>query len=262
MRLCIYFLVCLYSCRSAAQDIFSAYEKHYYDAPAVNVPYRYLRPENAAAGKKYPLVIFLHGAYEKGFDNEAQLEIGGRFFLRDSIRKNYPAFVLFPQCPAVDVWAYFDAKEDPAAGKIEVSFPFNKQPTDVSASLMMLVDSLIRHDQIDPKQVYIGGLSQGGMGVLDLIARYPDLFAAAFSICGAGNVATTKYFAGKVPLWLFHGDADDVIPVTFSRDYYKRLKKLNADVHYSEYAGVKHNSWNNAFAEPGLLKWLFSKRKN
>jgi len=87
------------------------------------------------------------------------------------------------------------------------------------------------------------------------------VFAAAFSICGAGNVASTKNFAGKTSLWLFHGDSDDVVPVKFSRDYFKRLQKLKADVLYSEYRGVKHNSWVNAFSESSLMNWLFSKRK-
>ena len=144
---------------------------------------------------------------------------------------------------------------------MEINFPFNKKPTVVSSVLMKLVDSLVHSDKIDPSRIYIGGLSQGGMGVLDFIARYPQVFAAAFCICGAGNISTAKNFAGKTSLWLFHGDADNVIPVRFSRNYFRRLQKLKADVLYSEYAGVKHNSWVNAFNEPGLMHWLFSKRK-
>jgi predicted peptidase len=243
----------------SAQD-FSAYEKHYFNAPELNLPYRYLRPESFDSVKKYPLVIFLHGAHDKGFDNEAQLSIGGMFFLKDSIRKNYPAYILFPQCPPRDLWAYFETRRDPR-GAVEVNFPFYKKPTDVSLALMKLVDSLTHSDKIDTSGIYVGGLSQGGMGVLDLIARYPRVFAGAFSICGAGNVSTATKFAGKTALWLFHGDADDVIPVSFSRNYFKKLQKLKSDVIYSEYPEVKHNSWVNAFAEPALMYWLFSKRK-
>lgn len=251
----------LFSCISDAQD-FSAYEKHYFNAPELNVPYRYLRPQNFDSTKKYPLIIFLHGAFQKGFDNETQLNIGGRFFLRDSIRKNYSAYILFPQCPEKDSWAYFETKAESSTGNVtEVNFPFNKKPTEVSSVLMSLIDSLKRSDKIDRSRIYIGGLSQGGMGVLDLIARYPDIFAAAFSICGAGKESTAKDFAGKTALWLFHGDADDVVPVSFSRNYFKRLQKLKADVLYSEYKGVKHNSWTNALNEPALMYWLFSKRK-
>lgn len=242
-----------------AQD-FSAYEGHYFNAPELNMPYRYLRPANFDSSKKYPLIIFLHGAKAKGFDNEAQLSIGGRFFLSDSIRSHYPSYILFPQCPERDLWAYFETGTNPATVE-QINFPFNKNPTQVSHVLMKLIDSLLDADEIDVHKIYIGGLSQGGMGVLDLIARYPKLFAGAFSICGAGNISSAKNFAGQTALWLFHGEADDVVPVKFSRDYFKRLKKLKADVQYSEYAGVKHNSWVNAFNEPSLMYWLFSKRK-
>lgn len=261
MRLLLCLSAIFISSFGRAQD-FSAYENHYYNAPELNLPYRLLRPPATDTVKKYPLVIFLHGAYEKGFDNEAQLSIGGRYFLRDSIRKKYPAYVLFPQCPAVDVWANFETKTDEANGQVtEIKFPFDKKPTEVSSVLLKLIDSLKRVDKIDPSRLYIGGLSQGGMGVLDLIARHPEMFAAGFSMCGAGNANTAKYFAGKVSLWLFHGDKDDVIPVSFSRDYYKKLQKLKADVRYSEYPGVLHNCWVNAFAEPDLMQWLFSVQK-
>ena len=244
-----------------AQD-FSAYEKHYFNAPELNLPYRLLRPQVADSPKKYPLVIFLHGAGHKGFDNESQLMIGGKYFLPDSIRTTYPAYVLFPQCPQIDSWAYFDLVTDPATGRVSKwIFPFHKSPTEVSLVLKKLVDSLVQADKIDLSRIYIGGLSQGAMGVLDLIARYPETFAAAFSICGAGNESTCKRFAGQVSLWLFHGKEDDVVPSYFSAGFYKKLLKAGADVRYSEYSGVKHPSWINALNEPELLQWIFSKQK-
>ncbi|RYZ29262.1 MAG: phospholipase [Chitinophagaceae bacterium] len=242
------------------QDLF-VYENHFYNAPELNLPYRLLKPESFDTSKQYPLVIFLHGSNERGFDNKAQLNIGGHFFLRDSIRKNYPAFVLFPQCPTVDTWAYFAVEETSTSGQGDFKFPFRKKPTEVSAVLIRLIDSLQQVYKIDRQRIYIGGLSQGGMGVLDLIARYPDRFTAGFSICGADNSSTAKNFAGKVALWLFHGRNDDVIPVSFSQSYYQKLRKGKADVRYSEYSNVQHNSWVNAFAEPELMLWLFSRVK-
>src|SRR6476620_1522584 len=92
--------LCIFS-TSQAQD-FTPYEKHYYDAKDLRLAYRLLKPLELGSGSSFPLVIFLHGAFEKGGDNETQLRIGGRFFLRDSVRKNYPAYVLFPQCPELD----------------------------------------------------------------------------------------------------------------------------------------------------------------
>ena len=254
-------LLCIFLCCfsvAAAQDL-AAYEKHFYNAPELVLPYRYLRPITLDSNKAYPLIIFLHGALQKGFDNEAQLRTGARYFLRDSIRNNYPAFVLFPQCPQADLWAYFENKAGDEDG---MKFPFPKKPTEASAVLMKLVDSLVKRDRIDASRIYIGGLSQGGMGVLDLLARFPERFAAGFSICGAGNVSTAKRFAGKSALWLFHGSDDDVIPVNYSRRYYKFLQNAGSDVRYSEYPGVLHDSWNNAFGEADLMRWIFSKNRN
>lgn len=228
----------------------------------VELPYRLLPP--LATGKsKYPLVIFLHGAFEKGNDNEQQLAIGGRFFLRDSIRANYPGYILFPQCRANDAWVYFENHIDYTTGfATDWNFPFNKMPTPVSLVLIKLIDSLAATGQIDVSRIYIAGLSQGGMGVLDLCARFPALFAAGISICGAGEPATARLFAGKVALWLFHGEKDEVVPPVFSREYAKRLKRYGGISRYTEYPGVGHNSWEQAFAEPQLMSWLFLQHKD
>lgn len=226
------------------------------------MPYRLLLPVNESSGT-YPLVVFLHGAFEKGNDNERQLAIGATFFLRDSIRNDYSAFVLFPQCPLNDAWVYFDTHIDYNTGlATDWNFPFNKTATPVSLVLMKLIDSLVATGKIDRSRIYIAGLSQGGMGVLDLCARYPAVFAAGISICGAGEPSTARFFAGKTALWLFHGDKDEVVPPGFSRDYVKKIKRYGGVYKYTEYPGVGHNSWVNAFAEPELMHWLFSQHKD
>ncbi len=252
----------LFICLSiSAQDFYAGYKPASFTDQSITMPYRFLSPAGDTT-KKYPLIIFLHGAFEKGNDNEMQLSIGGRFFLRDSIRQNYPAYVLFPQCPADDSWAYFENQIDFTTGFAkDWNFPFRKEPTPITGVLKRLVDQIIASGKIDLSRVYIAGLSQGGMGVLDMIARYPETFAAGLSMCGAGEPNTTKLFAGKVALWLFHGDKDQVVPVTFSQQYYKRLKKAGSVVRYSEYPGVEHNSWVKAFAEPELMSWLFAQSK-
>jgi len=250
------------SLTGTTQDL-TEYKKEIFKSVKGELPYRILYPTSFDSTHKYPLLIFLHGAFEKGTDNEMQLRIGGRYFLGEENRKNYPAIILFPQCPLDDSWAWFDTKIDSATGlAASWDFPFRKEPTTVTALLKNLIDSLLSTSFIDKSRIYIGGLSQGGMGVYDMVARYPDMFAAAFPICGAGKVNTAKEFAGKVAVWIFHGADDEIVPVRFSRDFYKRLIKLNADVKYSEYPSVHHNSWVNAFAEKELLSWVFTKTKN
>jgi predicted peptidase len=259
----IFFFICLLQSQIAlTQDIFEPYERKEFVNGPFTLSYRILYPQQFDTSKSYPLLIFLHGAGGKGYDNEMQLGAGGRFFLRPGVRDSFPAIIIFPQCPLEDLWAYFDTEKDSVTKEVKrLYFPFHKEATPVSKALMKLVDSVSGHNFVNKKRIYIAGLSQGGMGVLDLIARYPDTFAAALSICGAGDEATSKRFAGKVSLWLFHGNKDDVIPVTYSRNYFRKLKKENADVRYSEYDNVKHNSWVNAFREPDFLSWLFSKSK-
>src|SRR5437762_13853951 len=243
-----------------AQD-FSEYKKEVFVRKDLGIPYRILYPLSFDTTKKYPLVIFLHGAYERGNDNEAQLNIGGRFFLADSNRHNFPAIIIFPQCPVNDRWAYFDTELDSVGLVKRVNFPFRKEPTAIISLLKQVLDSLLNLSFVNAKKIYIGGLSQGGMGVFDIVARYPDIFAAAFPICGAGKVSTADKFAKQTAIWIFHGKDDDVVPVYFSRQFYHKLKRLDADVQYTEYPGVKHNSWVNAFQEKELLSWLFSKSK-
>ena len=251
------FFICFHP---EAQDL-GAFDHGTITNKGTTLPFRFLRPSGDSS-KKYPLIVFLHGAFEKGDDNERQLAVGGKFFLRDSIRTRYPAYILFPQCPLNDSWVYFENRIDFSTGRAtDWNFPFNKKPTPVTAVLKKLIDSLVIQEHIDVSRVYIAGYSQGGMGVLDLVARYPDLFAAGLAICGAGEPSTTKYFAHKTALWLFHGKNDDIVPVDFARDYAKRLRRLGSVVQYSEYAGKGHDCWPMVFAEPDLMNWLFLQYK-
>jgi predicted peptidase len=259
MRVVLFVCFLFLTTTATAQD-FSAYKYGVFVKDKNQLPYRILYPLNFDSTHVYPLLIFLHGAGHKGTDNEIQLNIGGRFFLRDDNRQNFPAIVVFPQCPVTDAWAYFDNTIDSVTGLAkDWNFPFRNKPATITGVLKSLIDSLRLKPFADTSRIYIGGLSQGGMGVLDMIARYPNLFAAAFPMCGAGKESTAKNFAKQVAVWLFHGDKDDVVPARFSRNYYERLQKLGADVKYTEYPGVFHNCWVNVFAEKDLLSWIFSK---
>jgi predicted peptidase len=129
------------------------------------------------------------------------------------------------------------------------------------AAVMELLDSLVKLSYVDVNRIYIGGLSMGGMGTFELLARRPKIFAAAFPICGGGNPKNVKRYAQRVKLWVFHGESDDVVPLYHSQRMVDAIKKDKGDVRFSVYPGVGHNSWENAFAEPELLPWLFGVSK-
>lgn len=241
----------------SAQDL-SLFEKKEMISGNDTLRYRILYPQNFQAGKSYPLVVFLHGSGERGNDNELQLKHGGKLFVRTDIRNKYPAIIIFPQCPKDSAWSRF--KRGPKIN--EWIYDASLTATTPALLVKKLMDSLINSGVARSKKVYIGGLSLGGMGTYDMLARYPGYFAAAFPICGATDVTAFLAKAAPVPLWIFHGADDVVVPPTFNRELYKGLMEKGATrVKYTEYPGVNHNSWDNAFAEPGLLPWLMSNKK-
>lgn len=221
-----------------------------------SLPYRMIRPESAKAGKKYPLVLFLHGAGERGNDNERQLTHGGQMFLNPVNREKYPAFVLIPQCPADSYWAYTERPKS----LLPADMPVGQEMSSLTRTLKQLLDTYLAMPEVDKKRIYIVGLSMGAMGTYDLVVRYPEIFAAAVPICGSVNPSRLSA-AKKVKFRIFHGDADDVVPVEGSRAAYRALKAARADVEYIEFPGCNHGSWNPAFNYPGFIEWLFKQKK-
>ena len=218
--------------------------------------YRYLAPENPKQGKKYPLVIFLHGSGERGNDNQAQLFHGGGQFLNPVNREKHPAHVVFPQCPAGVPGAYMPGLQT----LVPADMPLNPTIAPIIVTLMELIDSYIARPDVDADRVYIMGLSMGGIATFDIVARFPEKFAAAIPICGSVNpkrIVNTKGVAWRI----FHGDADAAVPVEGSREAYKALRDAGMAVEYIEFPGCTHNSWNPAFNRPDFMKWLFKQKK-
>ena len=257
MRYIVLFFVCLSSFGFLSAQDLSAYERRLYiNADGDTLPYRILYPEGYAAGKSYPLLLFLHGAGERGNDNELQLVHGAKLFLKPEIRAKYPAIVVFPQCPKDQYWARVE--RDPL--RTDWAFPLYETPGTPMRLVMELVDMLMNDTKTDASRMYVGGLSMGAMGTFELLSRMPTRFAAAIPICGGGNPLTAPLYARNTPLWVFHGDADAVVPVRLSRKMVEAAQQAGGQVRYTEYPGVNHNSWDNAFAEPELMSWLMKHR--
>lgn len=243
---------------TSAQDL-SYYHDKYFVEGNDTLKYRIMWPENYSRGNKFPLIVFLHGAGERGSDNSKQLVHGASLFAREEIRKQYPAIVIFPQCPVNDSWANYKIGRDSSGNRT-----FNIQPGKEATRSLQLVEKLIRHfkqeAKVNNKRIYIGGLSMGGMGTFEITRRNPKWFAAAFPICGATD-ASIADDVKKISWWIFHGAKDDVVPPHSSIAIAGELKKEKADVKFTLYPDANHNSWDPAFAEKDLLPWLFSKKK-
>jgi lysophospholipase L1-like esterase/poly(3-hydroxybutyrate) depolymerase len=221
-------------------------------ADGATLGYRLLKPEPYDAAKKYPLVLLMHGAGERGTDNAAQLKYGSQLFLKPDARAKFPCFVMMPQCPPDQKWADIDWTSDNP-----------KQPEKVSAPMALALtalDGLQKEFSIDPDRLYVGGLSMGGYGTWDLITRFPDKWAAAVPICGGGDKAVAAK-AKAVPIWAFHGTEDSAVKVARTREMIEGIKAAGANPLYSEYPYVAHDSWTPAFGEPELLPWLFAQKR-
>lgn len=238
---------------TTAQAQLSLYEKKELVANQDTLRYRALAPENIRKDMKYPLVVFLHGAGERGIDNEKQLTWGGQMFLNPVNRAKYPAYVVFPQCPEDGYWAY----PSRPVSLMPNEMPVLNEPTKQIKLIKALINEYIGRGLVDADRVCIIGLSMGAMATYDFVSRYPDMVASAVAICGTVNPSRLKN-ANRVHWRIYHGDADNIVPVDASRAAYVELKKRNADVEYFEFPGCNHGSWNPAFNMPDFMKWIFS----
>src|ERR1700739_660553 len=222
-----------------------------------NYRYQVYVPADFHSEKSWPVILFLHGAGERGSDGLLQTDVGiGHAIRLDAPR--FPFIVVLPQCSKGKIWG--DA--------------------DMQAQALAALDASIREFRGDRKHVYLTGLSMGGFGTWELAARNPGRFAAIVPICSGvqpqkdwpqlrvtliDDPKITDRFAeiarliDSIPVWLFHGDADQAVAVEQSREMAEALKAAGADFKYTEYPGVNHNSWDKAYAEPELVPWLLSK---
>jgi predicted peptidase len=238
---------------AAAADNLDRFTKHEFAAKdGPKLLYRRLAPQKIVEGEKYPLVIFLHGAGERGDDNEKQLVHGMRDFASDENMAKYPAFVIAPQCPEERKWAEIDWTLESSTLPEKISEPLG--------ATLALVDEMLAKEPIDNNRIYITGLSMGGYGTWDALARRPDFFAAAAPICGGGDPSTVARFK-HVPIWAFHGDQDTAVKPNRSREMIEALQSAGGEPKYTEYKGVAHDSWTQTYADPALHAWLFAQKK-
>ena len=209
--------------------------------------YRLLTPD-ATPGQKYPLVIFMHGSGERGDDNNSQLKWGVKNFATDENMKQYPAFVIAPQCPKELRWGNFTGPRD--------QMKLDSSPSKPMALLIELIHEFMKDHPVDIDRVYITGLSMGGFGTFDAITRHPDLFAAAVPVCGGGDTSKASTIA-HIPIWIFTGANDKVVDPTLSRDMVKALSDEGSRPGFTQYPEVGHNSWIQAYSDPMMMEWLF-----
>ena len=248
------FLTALLTVSCAAQErpqpaATKTFEAKIYEKNGKRMPYRLFVPAGYDRNKKYPLVVWLHGGAGRGNDNERQIvegnRLGATIWTTPENQSKNPTFVLAPQCPEGEWWANNDSEAKPSK-QLE--------------TVVELLKDLQKQYAIDADRLYVAGQSLGGYGTWSIITEYPEMFAAAIPLCGGGNASRAKNLV-NVPIWAFHGELDQAVKASESRAMIEAIKKAGGNPKYTEYKGVGHAVWHQAFAEPELLNWVFAQKR-
>jgi predicted peptidase len=246
---------CAMGCAADVAELYQAKKYHTTtpDGEKIELQYRLLAPEKIEPGKRYPLVLFLHGAGERGSDNQSQLKYLPTWLASSENRQKYPCFVVAPQCPDGMKWSEVEWGDKDSAPLPELSGAMR--------AVIGILQDAVQQNPVDPARVYLTGLSMGGYGSWDLAERMPERFAALAPICGGGDETKADRLIG-LPIWAWHGDADTAVPVERSRRMIAAIEKAGGKPKYTELPGVGHDSWTPAYNGPdNLLAWLFAQSK-
>ncbi len=190
-------------------------------------------PDNYNDSEEWPLMVFLHGAGERGDDLD-KVKVHGPPKLIEQGRE-FPFVVVSPQVPLNDWWR--------------------------PGMVVELIQYIVGKYHIDKSRIYLTGLSMGGYGTWETAMRYPQLFAAIAPVCGGGDT-TMVHSLLNVPVWNFHGAKDTVVPLEGSDALVNALRKAGGEVRYTVYPEATHDSWTDTYNNDKLYKWLLSKEKS
>ena len=184
-------------------------------------------PDSYEQAEKLPLIVFLHGAGERGDNIEMVKKHGPPKLVKSN--PDFGFIVLSPQCPARTSWNATD--------------------------IMALIEHVSANHKVDTRRIYLTGLSMGGYGTWDIAGRYPQRFAAVAPICGGGNPRYARRMR-NLPTWVFHGAKDRVVPLSQSEVMVKAMKKAGGNPKFTVYPEAGHDSWTATYANPELYQWF------
>ena len=240
---------------------FALFTMEEYVQDGFTLPYQIMYPKNYDPTKAYPFIVFLHGAGERGTNNTSQMANGPNTFANAEARNDYPAIVVFPQCPSNYMWSR--RTKEIVNGFAEFTFPVEQEPDVPLRAVIQMTRDFIADGLADPERIYVLGLSMGGIGTLEYCYYAPDVPAAAISLAGGHDEDLAFIYGEEVSLRLFAGANDGVVPALYSQLVYDAVRFLpGADIEYYEDPNRGHE-WNYILNDPTqVLPWLFERTKS
>ena len=212
-----FFCLCLFTLMSMSRAV-DYTPRTFEEAGGKSLPYELLIPPGYDKTKTYPLIIFFHGAGERGTDNKIQLAHVAPVFAAADFQVAHPCFVIAAQCPPDQQWV------DMPWGAPSGVRP--AQPSQAMQLALKILDQVTTEFSVDRNRIYATGLSMGGYAVWDCVTRFPDRFAAGVACCGGGDETTVTAAVAKAPMWAFHSADDNVVPVVRSQHMIAAMKKM------------------------------------
>lgn len=240
--------------RTAPYSLPDVFRRMTYTSDGFTLPYRIYIPKNYDCGERYPLLVFLHGAGERGNDNELQIKVGLPRLFDDVASPVYDSIVIAPQCPADSQWVLtpwengcYSVDGTPESRALEC--------------VCELIDECRGTYNIDDDRIYVTGLSMGGFGTWDLLMRHGARFAAGMPICGAGDISRADMLK-RIPIRTFHGSDDGAVPVAGTRAMFASIRKAGGDnISYTEFDGAGHNVWDDVYSDRDNIDWLYEQSR-
>lgn len=240
--------------RTVPYNVKDVFVKHTYESNGYTLPYLLYVPKSYDCGEMYPLMIFLHGAGERGDDNQAQLVHGLQSMFDDPTSPVYDSIIIAPQCPVNSQWVLTPWAE---GNYLIYNTPESKELESVCAVMDEITDCY----NVDTDRVYITGLSMGGFGTWDLLARHGARFAAGMPVCGGGDPTYAKLLS-RIPIRTFHGSEDGAVPVNGTRQMYAAIRREGGElIDYTEFDGAGHGIWGDVYSDRENIDWLFSQSR-
>ncbi len=240
--------------RTNIYDVNVVFQKKELTLGGYTLKYRLYIPKNYDCGEKYPLLVFLHGAGERGNDNELQMKNCLQVMFNDITSPVYDSVIIVPQCPENAQWV----NTPWADGSYSTRNVRESPPLEM---VCHIIDEVRDFCNIDDDRVYVSGISMGGFGTWDMLARHGSRFAAGIPICGGGDPSYARMLK-RIPIRTFHGSSDDAVPVNGTREMYAAIKREGGEeISYTEFEGCGHNIWDMVFSDPNNIRWLYEQSR-